>query len=223
MTTSLPAPVVAERLAEVRARIDRVAAGRPVRIVAVTKGFDVSAPRAALAAGLTMLGENYAQELVAKDDALDPGERAALEWHFIGRLQRNKVRTLASRVAVWQSVDRVELLDEIARRVPGARVMVQVDLSEGPARGGAAFDEVPDLVAHGRVLGLEVCGLMAVGPVGPAEAARPGFRRVVALADGLGLPERSIGMSADLEVAVAEGATMVRIGSGLFGDRSGAR
>ena len=218
-STSVSSDEVARRLDEVRARIEAVAEGRSVRVVAVTKGFDVSAPRAALSCGLTMLGENYAQELVGKDDALSESERAEREWHFIGRLQRNKVRLLAGRVGVWQSVDRIELLDEIARRAPGARVMIQVGLSTGPDRGGASPDRVGELVGHGRMLGLDVRGLMAVGPVGPPEAARPGFRRVVTLADEFGLPERSIGMSGDLEVAVAEGATMVRIGTGLFGVR----
>lgn len=218
-SASVSGSEVARRLDEVRARIDTVAEGRAVRLVAVTKGFDVSAPRAALSCGLTMLGENYAQELLAKDDALGATERAAREWHFIGRLQRNKVRLLAGRVGVWQSVDRVELLDEIARHAPGAAVMIQVDLSTGPGRGGVAPDQVGDLVGHGRMLGLDLRGLMAVGPVGPPESARPGFRRVVALADELGLPERSIGMSGDLEVAVSEGSTMVRIGTGLFGAR----
>lgn len=219
MTASIDASEVARRLEAVRARIEAVADGRDVAVVAVTKGFDVSAPRAALACGLTVLGENYAQELVAKDEALSVDERAMCDWHFIGRLQRNKVRLLAGRVDVWQSVDRVELLDEIARRAPGAAVMIQVDLSDDPARGGAPPARVGALVGHGRSVGLDVCGLMAVGPPGPPEAARPGFRQVVALAEEFGLPERSIGMSGDLEVAVAEGATMVRIGTGLFGAR----
>lgn len=218
-STSVSSDEVARRLERVRARIDAVSDGRTVRVVAVTKGFDVSAPRAALSCGLTMLGENYAQELVGKDDALSEHERARCEWHFIGRLQRNKVRLLADRVGVWQSVDRLELLDEIARRAPGACVMIQVDLSNDPGRGGVPPDRVGALVEHGRTLGLDVRGLMAVGPVGPPEAARPGFRRVVTLAEEFGLPERSIGMSGDLEVAVAEGATMVRIGTGLFGAR----
>lgn len=205
------------RLDEIRGRIDRAAGGREIRIVAVTKGFDVSAPRAALALGLTACGENYAQELIAKDDELGDDERSLIEWHFIGRLQRNKVRSLAGRVSVWQSIDRVELLDEIARRAPGAAVMVQVDLSDEPQKGGAAFDVVPMLVDHGRTAGLDVRGLMGVGPAGGSEAARPGFRRLVELAEDLGLGERSIGMSHDLEVALEEGATMVRIGTALFG------
>jgi hypothetical protein len=110
---------------------------------------------------------------------------------------------------------------EIAKRAPGAAVLAQVDLAGLPGRGGCQPDEAPDLVAGLRDLGLDVRGLMAVGPPGPPEAARPGFRLVRDLADRLDLPERSIGMTADLEVAVQEGATMVRIGTALFGPRAG--
>ena len=205
---------VAEAAAALRARI--AAAGAcEVTILAVTKGFGADAVLAAHAAGLMAVGENYAQELVAKHDALD----GAGEWHFIGRLQRNKVRQLAGRVDVWQSVDRAELVDEVARRAPGARIMVQVDLSDEPQKGGAAFDVVPELVERATAGGLVVVGLMGVGPAGDPELSRPGFARLVAMADDLGLRERSIGMSHDLEVAIEEGSTMVRVGSALFGDR----
>lgn len=219
MTAPVDVDGVRRRIDELRSRIDRIAPERDVRLVAVTKGLDVAAPRAALAAGCTACGENYAQELVAKDDLLDDDERDRIAWHFIGRLQRNKVRMLADRVTVWQSIDRAEVLDEIARRAPGASVMIQLDLSGEPQKGGAPIGAVPDLVAHARALGLDACGLMGVGPAGPPERARPGFRALVTLANELGLRERSIGMSHDLEVAVEEGATMVRIGTGLFGPR----
>ena len=110
-------------------------------------------------------------------------------------------------------------LREIARRAPGAAVLVQVDVTGAAGRGGCPEDEVVPLVEALDALGLEVRGLMAVGPGGPPEEARPGFRRVARLADRLGLPERSIGMSTDLEVGVEEGATMVRVGTALFGGR----
>ncbi len=211
---------VAERLAALRGRIERAGAGRPVGIVAVTKGFGAEAVRVALDLGLTMVGENYAQELLAKHTALESDPPAvAPRWHFLGRLQRNKVRQLAPLVAVWQSVDRAELADEIAKRAPGATVLVQANLSGEAHKGGAALADVPALVAHARGAGLDVEGLMGVGPAGGPERARTGFRALVALADELGLPERSIGMSADLEVAVEEGATLVRVGTGLFGPR----
>ena len=120
---------------------------------------------------------------------------------------------------MWESVDRIELLDEIARRAPGAAVLVQANLSGEPQKGGAPLDDVPALVEHGAALGLEVRGLMGVGPAGDLAGTRRGFQALVALADRLGLPERSIGMSGDLEVAVEEGATLVRVGRDLFGPR----
>jgi uncharacterized pyridoxal phosphate-containing UPF0001 family protein len=223
---SIDVAEVADRLTVVRERIDRAGGGRRVQVVAVTKGFGLDAVEAALELGLDAVGENYAQELLGKAGELEgkAGEPAptggvAPTWHFLGRLQRNKVRHLAGVVTVWESVDRAELVDEIARRAPGARVLVQANLSGEPQKGGAPLSDVADLVARGRAAGLAIEGLMGVAPAGPAEAARPGFRELVARADELGLPERSIGMSADLEVAVQEGATMVRVGRGLFGPR----
>jgi len=212
---------VAERLERLRGRIAAAGGGRAVDIVAVTKGFGADAVRAALGLGLAVVGENYAQELQGKaaDLAADPVPGVVPEWHFLGRLQRNKVRHLAPIVAVWESVDRAELVDEIAKRAPGARTFVQANLSEEAQKGGAPLDEVPALVERARGAGLEVEGLMGVGPAGGPEGSRPGFRALVALAEELGLPQRSIGMSADLEVAVQEGATLVRVGTDLFGPR----
>jgi pyridoxal phosphate enzyme (YggS family) len=218
--------------AEVGARVDVVreqiasAGGDPARVqlVAVTKAFGVDVVRAALAARLVDLGENYAQELVAKATALEPGAGSAREprWHFIGRLQRNKVRKVAPFVTLWQSVDRLSLGAEIARWAPGARVLVQLDLSGEPTKGGCPPRRLPALLDGLVDLGLEVHGLMGIGPMGSPEDARPGFHELSRLADKYGLFERSMGMSADLEVAVEEGATMVRVGSGLFGPRHGS-
>jgi pyridoxal phosphate enzyme (YggS family) len=212
---------VADRLAGVRARIE--AAGRPpgdVVVVAVTKGFGIDAVQAANAAGIADVGENYAQELAAKVDEAsdDPGRR----WHFLGRVQRNKVRSIAAAVHLWQGVDRVSAGEEIARRAPGAKVLVQVRIAGDDTRNGCDPDDVAQLVERLDTLGLDVRGLMAVGPAGPPELARPGFRKVSALADRLGLVERSMGMTDDLGVAVEEGSTMVRVGRGLFGARPGA-
>jgi pyridoxal phosphate enzyme (YggS family) len=207
---------VAERWQRLRARLE-ACGGLGVDVVAVTKGHDHRAVEAARAIGLLDVGENYAQEMVAKTAEIDdPG---ALRWHAIGRLQRNKVRLLAPLVHLWQTVDRPELGREIARRAPGAAVLVQVDVSDEPQKGGTPFADAGGLVALLRDLGLEVRGLMAVGPTGPPEDAAEPFRRLVGLADDLQLPVRSIGMSADLEVAVAAGSTMVRIGTDLFGPR----
>ncbi len=201
-------------MAAVRDRIaDAGGAGR-VRLVAVTKGFGPDVVAAAVAAGVDDVAESYAQELVAKAAVVAPPR-----WHFVGRLQANKVRALAGTVDLWQSVDRPRLVDELARRAPGARVLVQVDVTGEPSKGGCPPDEAPALVERAAAAGLEPAGLMAVGPLGSPEEARPGFRALVALADRLGLAERSMGMSADLEVAVQEGATMVRVGTALFGSR----
>ena len=212
---------VAERLAVVRERVASAGA-RPdeVRVVAVTKGQGPEAVQAALGAGLRDLGENYAQELVGKKEATDAV--ADCRWHFLGHVQRNKVRLLAPTVALWQAVDRIAAGREIAKRAPGAAVLVELNVSGEAQKHGCHPDAAPGLVEDLGGIGLDVRGLMAVGPTGPPEDARPGFRQLVAMAERLGLAERSIGMSDDLEVAVSEGATMVRVGRALFGPRNGA-
>ena len=212
--------------ATVRSGLDRVrdriaaAGGDPSRVtvVAVTKGFGPEAPAAALAAGAVHLGENYAQELVAKAAALDEGGPSPV-WHFIGGLQRNKVRSLAPLVSLWETVDRQSVGSEVAKRAPGAAVLVQVNVSGEAAKNGCPPEEAPTLVAHLVDLGLDVRGLMGVAAAGDLEVARRQFGRLAALASGLDLPELSMGMSADLEAAVAEGATIVRVGTALFGPR----
>lgn len=208
---------VQDRVEQVRARI--AAAGRrpdDVAIVAVTKGFGPNAVEAAVAAGLHDCGENYAQELLAKAAATGA---VGVRWHFMGPVQRNKVAALAAHVALWQGVDRIAAAAEIARRAPGARVLVQVNLSGDPARPGSEWGEAPALVEEAVDLGLEVGGLMGVAG---RKGAREQFRRLAALATRLGLTEVSMGMSGDFEVAVQEGSTMVRIGTALFGARPGA-
>lgn len=215
--TEIDAALVAERVASVRRRIERAAGGRPVELIAVTKTFPAAAILAATAAGCRAIGENYAQELVAKLAELPAAGRP--EVHFIGRLQSNKVRSLAPLVDVYQTVDRDSLVDELAHRVPGARCFVQVNVSDEPQKGGCRPADTAGLVARARAAGLVVEGLMTVGVTGEPEAARPGFRLLRALADELALAGCSMGMSADLEVAVEEGATHVRVGSALFGPR----
>ena len=216
-TAPVDPAAVARTLADLRSRIDAVSGGREVTIVAVTKGFGVDAVHAALSCGLVCIGENYAQELLSKVEQVT--DLPPPQWHFLGRLQRNKISSLAPVVDVWQSVDRLELIDAISARAPGATVFIQANLSGEEHKGGAPLDGVPALVEHARASGLRVRGLMGVGPEGAPEDAREGFRSLVALADSLGLEQRSIGMSADLEVAVQEGSTMVRVGSALFGPR----
>jgi uncharacterized pyridoxal phosphate-containing UPF0001 family protein len=135
-------------------------------------------------------------------------------------VQRNKVRAIAAAVDIWQAVDRLAAGTEISRRAPGAEVLVQVNVSGEAQRNGCDPDEARALVDDLVGLGLDVRGLMAVGPA-PPQDARPAFRLLAALADRLGLPVRSMGMSDDLEAAVSEGSTMVRVGRALFGPRDG--
>lgn len=186
-------------------------------MVAVTKGFGPDAVAAAAGAGCRLIGENYAQELLTKRAVLlDTG----VTVHFVGRLQSNKVRLVAELVSVWETVDRPALVAELARRAPGATILIQVDPTGAPGKGGCAPDDVPDLVTHARGSALVVDGLMTVGPtVGGPEAARPGFRTVRRLVDELGLATCSMGMTDDLEIAVEEGSTRVRVGTALFGPR----
>jgi PLP dependent protein len=207
---------VAARLVGIRRRIEQ-AGGDPaaVRVVAVTKGFDSGAVAAARAAGLSDIGENYSAELLGKV----PGP-AGTRWHFLGAVQRNKVPALAPVVSVWQGVARQAEGERIARLAPGAAVLIQVDCTGLPGRNGCSPEETPGLADGLARLDLSVQGLMTVAPP-EADEAEKAFRLVGRLADSLGLPERSMGMSDDLELAVAAGSTMVRIGRALFGDRSG--
>lgn len=214
---------VAARVAEVRERI--VAAGgassgpHAVRIVAVTKTFGIDAVRAAQAAGCDAIGENYAQELVAKMAALAVDEPRP-EVHFIGRIQSNKVRSLADVVDVWQSVDRASVVHEIARRAPGSRLLIQVNATGETDKGGCAPDAVEALLGEATAQGLAVLGLMTVGPTdGDTDLTRAAFAATRTLCDDLGLSVCSMGMTHDLEIAVEEGATMVRVGTALFGRR----
>ncbi|MCU1344518.1 MAG: hypothetical protein JWL70_784 [Acidimicrobiia bacterium] len=204
---------LAANVARVQERI-AAAGGRDVTVMAVTKGFGADAIAAARGAGLADLGESYAQELLERRSAL-----AGARVHFIGRLQSNKVRSMASLVSVWQSVDRAGIAAEVARRAPGAQVMVQVNVSDEATKGGCAPADTVGLVSQCRDLGLAVQGLMAVGSSAGPDAARAGFALLRSQVDDLGLEQCSMGMSGDLEIAVQEGATMVRIGSALFGPR----
>lgn len=215
---------VSARVNSVRSRIDTVAPDpSTVRLVAVTKGFGPQAVQAALAAGLTDIGENYADELVGKAEALaaasPPGGGPTPHWHFLGAVQRNKVARLAPLVDWWQSIARIEEGRAIARRRPGASVLVQVDVVGGQGRNGCRPTDVADLISALRDEDLDVAGLMTVGPQGPPEVSRPVFALVRDLATRLELTQCSMGMTDDMDVALAEGSTMIRLGRALFGDR----
>ena len=224
-------PELPARLAQAREAIHRHQAlggwRHPVQIIAVTKTHGADAVRAAVAAGITAVGENRVQEALAKQVQLAD---VAVEWHLIGTLQRNKARHAVGRFALIHSVDRLDLAQELARRVaPGARqaVLVQVNCSNEPQKGGVEPDALPALLDGLRPLDrLDVRGLMTMAAL-TADAAeqRGAFRLLRTLRDGAEaaghpLPELSMGMSADFPVAVEEGATIVRLGTLLFGERA---
>jgi PLP dependent protein len=210
---------VAARVDAVRGRLAAAAAraGRDpasVTLVAATKQVPPDRVAGAVRAGVVDVGENRAQELLAKVPAL---EALHPRWHFLGPLQRNKVKALAPWVTCWQSVDRVVLGEAIARHAPGARVLVEVNLAGEAQKAGCAPDDATALVDALRGLGLDVGGLMAVPPQG--DDPRRWFARLRALAAAAGVPELSMGMTDDFEIAVEEGATLVRVGRALFGER----
>ncbi len=206
---------VAENVARLRAEIP---AG--VTLVAVSKTQPEAAVREAHAAGQRDFGENYAQEWRAKADAL--ADLADLRWHFIGGLQTNKVKLLAGRVAAIHTVDRLDLAREISRRFAQAgsvaRVFLEVNTGGERTKAGCPPDGAPSLAEAVRALpAVELAGLTCIPP--PADDPRPHFRLLRSLRDQLGLRELSMGMSADWRIAVEEGATLVRIGTAIFGER----
>jgi pyridoxal phosphate enzyme (YggS family) len=214
---------VCEHLAEVRERMAAAAraAGRPadaVTLVAISKEQPDAAVAAALACGHDHFGENRAQALVARAHSFATSDPAPI-WHFVGRLQRNKVRSLAPHVARWHSIDRPELGPELARHAPGTPAFVQVNVAREPQKGGCAPEATAGLIEALRMAGVHVDGLMTVPPVD--DDPRPHFAALRTLAEQVGVPGLSMGMSGDFEAAIAEGATYVRVGSAVFGPRPG--
>ncbi len=195
----------------------RAAGGDPasIRIVAVTKGFGPEAVRAAAAAGLTDLGENYAQELSAKAMAAPEGTR----WHFLGPVQRNKVARLAPLVSLWHGLDRERAIDALAAHRPGAEVLLQLNPFGDPRKQGCVPEALPSLAERCRERGLDLRGLMVIGPEGDLAGTRGAFRMAASWGRKLGLPELSMGMTDDFEIAVGEGATILRLGRVIFGPR----
>jgi hypothetical protein len=208
---------------EIRDRIHR-AGGVDVKIIAVTKTWGAEAMIGAHTVGCDGVGENYAQELIRKVALVPLSLR--LPIHFIGQVQTNKVKSLINIVDVWQSVDRISVVDELVKRSgvrvkPNAtRIMLEVNTTGELTKGGCDPAEVSTLLACAREGGLEVCGLMTVGPTnGDVDLTRRAFRLLAELADDHELAERSMGMSGDFEIAVEQGATLVRVGTALFGQR----
>lgn len=210
---------VSEAVATLRNRIAE-AGGIDVALIAVTKTFGSETWQFAKAAGCEGVGENYAQEVVRKAAEVPVADR--LPVHFIGQLQSNKIKQLAGIVDVWQSVDRLSLLTEIAKRSTrsGASVMIQVNVTGEQGKGGCEPALVGELTRAALDLGVDVAGLMAVGPTNEDPMmTRGAFRMLRALVNDHGLRHCSMGMSGDLDIAVEEGSTMVRVGSALFGKR----
>jgi len=221
-----------ERLANVRARIAAAAAGAgrsadSITVLGVSKGHPAELIRTAAAAGVADIGESYLAEALGKMEALAD---LAVTWHFIGRLQANKTRPVAERFAWVHGIDRLKVAERLAAQrpyhAPALNVCIQVNLAGEATKGGVPAAEVPDLAAAVAALPrLALRGLMCI----PPEEADPGrqrgwFARLRALKDslnagGLGLDTLSMGMSGDFEAAIQEGATVVRIGTALFGAR----
>jgi len=207
----------------IASRLEAVRLGIPpgVTLVAVSKTQPAAAIREAHAAGQRDFGENYVQEWREKAEALS--DLPDLTWHFIGSLQTNKVKYLAGRVGMVHTVDREELGREISKRWEKAgaraRVLVEVNLGGEASKGGCAEGDVPGLVELLRGLAaIDVVGLTCIPP--PQDDPRPHFRTLRDLRDRLGLRELSMGMSGDYPVAIEEGATIVRVGTAIFGERA---
>jgi pyridoxal phosphate enzyme (YggS family) len=220
---------IADNWRAVRARVDAACdrAGRPrgdVTLVAVSKLHPASAVREAAAAGATDFGENYAQELAAKR-----GECGDVRWHYIGRLQRNKAKLVAGQVALVHAVDTVELATELGKRAAQVQpILLAVNLGGEETKSGIDEANALDVArAIASVSNIRLDGLMTMPPPSDdPEASRPYFERLRALRDALAaqlgpLPVLSMGMSGDFEVAIACGATHVRIGTAIFGARTG--
>jgi PLP dependent protein len=222
-------PELPARLAQAREAIDRHQAlggwRHPVTIVAVTKTHGPDAIRAAVAAGITAVGENRVQEALAKQDQLPD---VGVEWHLIGGLQRNKARHAVGRFALIHSVDRLDLAQELARRAAHPQaILVQVNCSGEPQKGGVEPEALVGLLDGLHPLAqLRVNGLMTMAALtDDATEQRRAFRLLRTLRDqaesaGHSLPDLSMGMSGDFPVAVEEGATIVRLGTLLFGERA---
>jgi PLP dependent protein len=223
-----------ERLARVREQIARAAerSGRSaedITLIAVSKTFDSAIVQQAVDAGARDLGENRVQEGVTKAGHI----RGDVRWHLIGHLQSNKARQAVETFEVIHTIDRIELVERLDRiageldRRP--KVLIQVDLAHEPAKSGADESELPAIIETlDQAQHLEFRGLMVLPPFFDSpEQTRPYFRRLREIFEGLNsnrsperkLTELSIGMSHDFEVAIEEGATMVRVGTAIFGSR----
>lgn len=220
---------IADSLDAVRARVVRAAenAGRDpgsIRLIAVSKLQPAESIWAALDAGQRDFGENYAQELRGKSAAIGPGP----QWHFLGALQSNKAKAVVGVAALIHTCDRLSLAQEMNRRAAALglvqRVLIEVNLGGEKQKGGIAPERLLELLALLREMAALRCeGLMCIPPAD--QDPRPHFQKLKQLRDGAKsagydhIEELSMGMSADFEIAIAEGATMVRVGTAIFGER----
>jgi PLP dependent protein len=213
---------IRDNLASVEARIAAACAraGRAreeVTLVAVTKTFPAADVDHAIAAGVTAVGENKVQE--ARDKK--PSVHALAQWHLIGHLQSNKAKDAVKLFDVIQTVDSIELAERLARLAETPKdVMLQVNVGGEEQKSGAAPADVAAIAERIKELpSLNLIGLMTIPPLGEAEEMRPYFRQLKAMRDDLGLEALSMGMTDDFEVAIEEGATIVRVGRAIFGSR----
>lgn len=187
-----------------------------VTLVAVTKTFPAAAIDYAVAAGITDVGENRVQE--ARDK--QPETTAKARWHLIGHLQSNKAKDAVRLFDVIQTIDSLDLAEKLAKAAGGKRIeaLLQVNIGREPQKSGI---EVDDVAAVAKQVGssLDLRGLMAIPPHGAPEETRAYFRELRKLRDELALPELSMGMSEDYETAIEEGATIIRVGRAIFGER----
>jgi len=217
--------MIADNAAEVRRRIAEACArsGRDpkeVTLVAVTKVFPADYVEQAIAAGIADIGENRVQEAREKK----PLVRGSARWHLIGHLQSNKAKDAVRLFDMIQTVDSLDLAQKIARAAEAAgkrqEILLQVNIGNEEQKSGAERADVPALVEALRAIdSLDLRGLMAIPPVGVAEETRRYFRELRALRDRVGVEQLSVGMSEDFEVAIEEGATIVRVGRAIFGSR----
>ena len=220
---------ISAAIEHVRERIERACerAGRDpssVKLIAVSKGHAEGVIRAAYDAGMRVFGENYAQDLAAKATALS--DLPDITWRFIGHLQRNKIKLIERARATVDTVDSLRLAEALSVRAVAqatdVEVLLQVNVGDEVQKSGCAVEEAPQLIEAVRALPrVMLRGLMTVAPhLGDVEATRPFFAVLRGLSEAHGLPELSMGMTHDLEAAVEEGATMLRIGTAIFGPRS---
>jgi len=219
LRTNIDYQIVADRVGAIKEQVSSKS-DTPVTIMAVTKGFGVEAVKAANHAGINDFGENYAQEMLTKQSLLkESSKHSELLWHFIGNLQRNKVRKIADQVCKWHSVDSLPLGMEIAKRSAKPKVLVQVNMTGAKEQGGVDPTTAPILVDELLGRGVDVVGLMTIGDHADRNATLIHFQELKKMTRMLNLTECSMGMSGDYDLAIEAGTTILRLGTAIFGNR----